>query len=202
MQNRIQELTDKIYKEGIEKGNSEAENIVKKAKEEADNIIDDAQKKAEEIIENARKQADDTKKNTDSELALSAKQAVSALKQQITDLINSSVLEENVKLAMSDQEFIQNTIGSAISNWSESGNEVDFTILLPQNIQEDMDKFLKSSVKEGLDKGITVKYSKDLERGFQVQPSDGSYKISFTDEDFINFFKQFLRPKLVEILFK
>ena len=35
MENKIQELTDKIYREGVEKGNEEAQKLITKAQEEA-----------------------------------------------------------------------------------------------------------------------------------------------------------------------
>jgi len=40
-----------------------------------------------------------------------------------------------------------------------------------------------------------------MDKGFQIGPKDGSYKVSFTDEDFKNFFKDYLRPGLIELLF-
>lgn len=35
MENKIQELTDKIYREGVEKGNEEAQRLIANAQEEA-----------------------------------------------------------------------------------------------------------------------------------------------------------------------
>ena len=36
---------------------------------------------------------------------------------------------------------------------------------------------------------------------FSVSPSDGSYKVNFGEEEFVAYFKDFLRPKLIEMLF-
>ena len=35
MENKIQELTDKIYREGVEKGNEEAQRLIANAQDEA-----------------------------------------------------------------------------------------------------------------------------------------------------------------------
>ena len=43
MQNKLQELTDKLYQEGLSKGKQEGENLVAQAKAEADRIIKEAQ---------------------------------------------------------------------------------------------------------------------------------------------------------------
>ena len=47
MENKIQELTDKIYREGVEKGNEEAQKLIVKAQEEA-------QKNSRECTERGR----------------------------------------------------------------------------------------------------------------------------------------------------
>ena len=39
MENKIQELTDKIYREGVEKGNEEAQRLIANAQEEAKKIL-------------------------------------------------------------------------------------------------------------------------------------------------------------------
>ena len=50
MENKIQELTDKIYREGVEKGNEEAQKLIVKAQEEAQKIVENAQKEADSIV--------------------------------------------------------------------------------------------------------------------------------------------------------
>ena len=46
MENKIQELADKIYQEGVEKGNAEARKLVQQAREEAEAVVADARKQA------------------------------------------------------------------------------------------------------------------------------------------------------------
>ena len=47
MENKIQELTEKIYAEGVEKGKAEADRLVCEAKESAAEIVRKAQAEAE-----------------------------------------------------------------------------------------------------------------------------------------------------------
>ena len=72
MENKIQELTDKIYREGVEKGNEEAQRLIANAQDEAKKIIEDARKEAESIVAASRKSADELADNTKSELKLFA----------------------------------------------------------------------------------------------------------------------------------
>ena len=54
MENKLQELTDKLYKEGLSKGKEEGEAILAKANEKAAEIIEEAKKQAESILKKAR----------------------------------------------------------------------------------------------------------------------------------------------------
>ena len=50
MENKLQQLTQKLYDEGLEKGRAEAERLVSEAKSEAAKIIADAKAEAEAIV--------------------------------------------------------------------------------------------------------------------------------------------------------
>ena len=70
MNNKLQELTEKIYLEGVEKGKTEAEQLISNAEQEAKAIITKAQSEAEKIKADALKHASELDKNTKSELKL------------------------------------------------------------------------------------------------------------------------------------
>ena len=53
MQNKLQELTDKLYNEGLSKGKEEGEALLAKAKAEAAEIVAAAKKEAAGIISKA-----------------------------------------------------------------------------------------------------------------------------------------------------
>ena len=57
--NKLQELTQKLYNEGLEKGRAEAERLVAEAKEQAAKIVADAKAEAEAIAKAAEMRADD-----------------------------------------------------------------------------------------------------------------------------------------------
>ena len=67
MDTKIQELTDKIYKEGVEKGNEEAGRIIADANAQKQAIVSEAEAEAKRIVAAAQKQAAELKKNTEAE---------------------------------------------------------------------------------------------------------------------------------------
>jgi len=203
MQSKLQELTEKIYQEGVEKGNAEAESIISNAKKEADSIVADAKKQAENLLKEAKKKSDETKLNGEAELKLSSKQALNALKQQVTDLINGTIVNASVSAAFDDKSFVQKMIETTIKNWNPGTKEnPDITVLVPANDEKKLVEYFTKSAKKLLDKGLEIKTDETLKSGFRISPRDGSYKIGFTEDDFTNFFKQYLRPRLVGLLFE
>ncbi|MDD2526155.1 MAG: hypothetical protein PHH63_07565, partial [Bacteroidales bacterium] len=67
MDNKIQELTEKIYNEGVEKGKEEALRIVNEAKDTEKKMLAEAQKQADQILADAKKSAQELKNNTEAE---------------------------------------------------------------------------------------------------------------------------------------
>jgi len=202
MQNKLQQLTEKIFKEGISKGNAEAEKIINDSKKQAEDIIVKAKKEADKIINDAKKKSDEIKSSSEAEFRLSSKQTINALKQQITELINGEIVGTSVKKVFEDKDFIKKLIETSIKNWQPASNEdADLTILLPEKQEKEIQQYFTKSVNDLLKKGIEIRFDADVKSGFQIGPKNGSYKISFTEEDFINFFKQYLRPRLIKLLF-
>jgi V/A-type H+-transporting ATPase subunit E len=87
MDNKLQEITEKIYREGVSKGNEEAQRIISGAKTEAGKLIRKAEEEADEIIAKAEKKAEEIRKKHGSELKLSFRQAVNLLRQEIEKTI-------------------------------------------------------------------------------------------------------------------
>lgn len=196
MENKIQELTDKIYKEGVDKANAEAQHIIGKAQDEAKSIVDKAQKEASNILANGKKQSEELLQNTKSELKLFSGQAVSALKTEITDLLTHQAVSESVKSVTHDKNFLNEFILKMSQEWAKEQN-----IVISTKDAESLTTYFAANAKDLLDKGVKIKEVNGIDSLFSISPADGSYKINFGDEEFINYFTAFLRPKLVSMLF-
>lgn len=196
MENKIQELTDKIYREGVEKGNEEAQRLVSEAKAQAEKLIDDAKKQAESILADARKSADELTENTKSELRLFAGQAVNALKTEVVNLLTNQTVTDAVKDFTADKEFLYKFILTLAEKWS--ANE---PIEIAVKDADDLKKYFTVKAKSLLDKGVTISQVNGTKLLFSISPADGSYKVNFGEEEFENYFKDFLRPQLVKMLF-
>jgi V/A-type H+-transporting ATPase subunit E len=67
---------------------------------------------------------------------------------------------------------------------------------------EALGRYFEANAKDMLNKGV-VKLEKinGKPTSFTIVPADGTFKVSFGEEEFAAFFKEFLRPQLIELLF-
>lgn len=203
METKLQELTEKIYREGIDKAKEEAKVILEDAQKEADDKLKASQKEAEEIVEQAKKEAEELKKNTLNEMQLSAKQLVSDLRQKVVNLIELKTMKPALNETFSDVEFTGNMILKMVGSWNPKESEVvNLTVLLPEDKQKELEMFFKDKAGDLLNKGLEINFSDKIKGGLKIGPKDGGYLISFTDEDFDNLFRSYMRPKLIDLLYE
>ena len=203
MTNKILKITEKIYNEGVVKAKVEADKIIDEAKNKADEIIESAKKQELEILEQAENQSAEYKKNTDSEIQLAARQFMSKLKQQISNLITTAQIESSVKEAFNDSEFIKSIILTLIKNWNpQKPEEFKLNILLPEKDKKELSEFFDTKAITVLNSRIDVKFDGKIESGFKIGPKDGSFIISFSDTDFENYFKGYLKERTKKLLFE
>lgn len=203
MENKLQQLTQKLYDEGLSKGRSEAEKMVAEAQQKARQIVADAQAQADGIVKDAQRAADDLRKNSLTEISLAGRQAVSKIKEEINTLIVAKTISEGVKQANLDVSFIKDMLLAVARNWNgASSDKVALSALLPADRQSELENAFKGSVAELLDAGIEVGYSKDVKSGFKIGAKNGGYYISFSDEDFDALLGEYLREKVSKILYQ
>ncbi len=202
MTNKIIEITEKIYNEGVVKAKLEADKIIAEAKSKADEIIESAKKQELEILEQAKNQSAEYKKNTDSEIQLAARQFISKLKQQISNLITIAQIESSVEEAFKDSEFIKSIILTLIKNWNpQKPEKFKLNILLPKKDEKEFSEFFNTKTVNILNRGIDINFDDKVNNGFKIGPKDGSFIISFSDTDFENYFKDYIKDRTKKLLF-
>ena len=194
MENKIQELTEKIFNEGVEKGRAEADRILAEANAKAAEIVKEAEAKVEAVMAKARKDAEELDANTRSELKLYSAQAVGAIKSEVANIVTDTVIKESLQAAFKE-DLLKQVILKIAERWN--ANE---QLVISTSEAEDLKKFFAAKAKALLDKGVEVKQVNGV-KGFSVSPADGSYKVNFGEGEFEAFLKSFLRPQIIELLF-
>ena len=157
MENKLDVLTKKLYEEGVDKANQEAEKIIAQAKEKAAKLIAEAEEQAKGIKAGAATEVENMKKKAESEMTLSARQAITALKQSITSLISGEVAGNIAKAGFKDEAFVQEMIVAILKKWDVASGNLNLELLLSEEEKEKFQQFVATKYKELLDKGLEIK---------------------------------------------
>ena len=197
---KLQELTQKLYNEGLSKGKEEGEAILAKARAEAAAIVKKAQEEAQAILAQAQKDAQDHKTKVEGDVKMAASQALQATRAGIERLIVAKAVDAPVKEALSGTDFLKGIIEAVAKNFSAQ-ESTDIALILPEKLQKELEPFVKNEVAKAIGKGVEASFSKKMNGGFKIGPKDGSYFISLTDESFQELIGDYLRPATKAILF-
>ena len=200
MQNKLQELTDKLYNEGLSKGKQEGEELLAKAKVQAEETVAKAQAEAAQIIAAAQKQADEIKAKVSSDIRMASSQSLAATKKDIETLVVGKMTDEPVKKALASAEFVKEVIKAVAEKFTTEG-PMDLSLLLPEALQKDLETFVTKELAKMLNAGVEASFSKKVSGGFKIGPKEGGYFVSFTDETFNELIAEYLRPATKKILF-
>lgn len=195
MDNKIQEITDKLYKEGVERGNLQAQKIVDEAHKREDVLVREAEMKAEKIVADARRDAEAMKRSTEAEIQLYCKQAMESLKMALTDVICGKIVD--LKTIFEDKDFLRGMIMTMVVEWAKKGE-----LIVSVDSSLELTKYFEVKAKELLDRSVTIDEVNGKSTSFTIAPKDGSYKIKFGESEFEEYFIDFVRPQLVDMLFK
>ena len=200
MQNKLQELTDRLYNEGLSKGKQEGEELLAKAKVQAEEIVAKAQAEAAQIVAAAQKQADEIRTKTASDIRMASNQSLAATKKDIETLVVTKMTGTEVANALTSAEFVKEVI-LAVAKGFNAEEPVDLEVILPEALKKDLEPFVTSELAKVLKSDVQASFTKKIAGGFTIGPKDGGYFISFTEETFNALISEYLRPATKKILF-
>ena len=197
---KLQELTQKLYEEGLAKGKQDGEALLQKAQSEAEGIVKQAQEEAEAILAKARKDAEDFKVKVEGDVKMAAQQAVQATRSDIENLVVSKVVDGTVDKALANEDYIKGIITAVAQKFSVD-EPADISLVLPENLKKSLEPFVKNELGKLLGKGVDASFSKKVAGGFKIGPKDGGYFVSLTDDTFKDLIGSYLRPATKKLLF-
>ena len=200
MTDKLQQLTDKLYNEGLSKGKQEGEAIVAEARKKAELLLENARKEAAEIIQKAKVDSADLKHKAESDVKMASAQALQAAKKDIENVVVAQLAQEPVKKALEDASFLKEIITEVAKKFSAQ-ESADLSLVLPEGLQKELEPFVKNELAKVLGKEVKMAFSKKIAGGLTIGPADGSYFVSLTDETFAELIGEYMRPATKKLLF-
>ena len=198
---QVQELINKIKKDGIESASEEAARIKQEAEVEAKQIVETAQKEAAEIISKGKQDAERSEKAGIAALEQASRNLVLAFKGEIQTLLDDIVATQVGKSFTDD--VLKAVIPELIKSWSakrSGGGASSLAVLLPEASLGKMQAFFKTKLAAELKKGLELRADRNLVGGFRIAQKDGSAYYDFSADSVAEMLCAYLNPKLAEIL--
>lgn len=197
---KLQELTQKLYQEGLSKGKEEGQAIVESAKKEAEEIIKKAREEAQAILDKAAKDADSHRIKVEGDVKMASQEALQTTRTAIENLLVASTVDKPVTDALSSEKFIKEIITEVAKKFSAQ-ESADLSLILPESLKAGLEPFVKGELAKLVGNGVEATFSKKIGAGFKIGPKDGGYFISLTDDAFQALIGEYLRPATKQILF-
>ncbi len=83
-----------------------------------------------------------------------------------------------------------------MQNWVEKQ-----TMIVGVENKDELENYIKANAKSLLDNKLKIESVNGIETGFVIGPDDGTYKVKFGEDEFVEYFKEFLRPQIQQLLF-
>ena len=197
MEIQLQELIDKIKKEGIESAQAGAARIKADAEAEAKKIIEDAKQEVHAVITQGKADVERNEKAGIAALNQAARNLILAFKTEIQGLLDKVTVE--AVTASYSIEVIKGILPDLIKNWAVKNTD-SLSVLLPEGDLKKLDDAFRSRLSSTLKGGVELKAGKNIDSGFHIVEKDGSAFYDFSAESVADMLSTYLNPKLAETI--
>lgn len=202
MQNKLQELTDKLYDEGLSKGRQEGEALLARAQEDASRIVEEAKSEAARIIAEAERNATELRTKAEADVKMSASQSLTAIRQDMERLVLAKIVEGQVNATLADADFVKELIRTVVAAFNPANAEpVSLDVIVPEQLRSQVEPFVTQELGRQFGAEVRIDSSKKLAGGFAIAPHNGGFMLKFTDEEFRELISSYLRPATRKLLF-
>lgn len=195
---QLQELVNKIKKDGVETAEARAREIVA-----------EAEAKARDILASARAEAEAAARKAEDESARLAKAAESAIRQAGRNLLLSfrdgvlcelSAVIKAESAKAYDAAVLRELIPQAVRAWVERGGSDDLAVLVNPKDLSGLESSLRAALKDRIAAGLEIKADASIPGGFRVGMKDGSAYYDFSAESVAELFSAYLNPRVAALM--
>lgn len=198
MEVQLQELIDRIKKDGVKAAEAEAEAILESAKKKAEKIISNAQAEADKILLNAKNENDRIVKSGEDAIRQAGRNLLISFRESVTRELNA-IVSENITAVYSSQSLAK-LIVTVVESWTSKPDAEDLSVILNGDDLKELEETLLAALKEKALKGITLKANDNFDGGFRVSVNNGSAYYDYSAEAVVDMISNYLSPRVTKLL--
>jgi V/A-type H+-transporting ATPase subunit E len=194
---RVQELLDKIKREGVDSAEAQAAKILTQAEEKRKAIIAAAEKEAKAIVEAGRLDAARAEESGKAALAQASRDLVLAFRGEIEKLL-ASIVKADTEVAF-DADALKKVLPAILEAWAKDGRD-ELAVLVPEKDLAVLEAFFKDKLAAKLKAGVELKPLKNVKSGFRVAEKGGAAYYDFSAEAAATMLGAYLNSRLAAIV--
>ena len=189
----LQQLLEKINKDGVEKAKSETLKIIDQANAQAKAIVATAAREAEQLVAHAKQEADAFEHRAEETIRQSARDTVLNVEKSVTAMLTALLLKD-VSITMNSPELVAQLASEAVRAYIQEKGEMD-VVASAKLVDVIRAKLASEAVK-----GVTVVSDAHTGSGFKVRLENGRVEHDFSGAAVADALAKNLRPKLAALL--
>ena len=199
MAEQLQELIERINREGVESAEKKAHDIISQAEEQAKQTIDAAENKAKEITEQTESDAKRTTESAEKAIQQSFRNVMLSLKEEIRKYFNG-ILSSEIRDALSKDKLSEIILAVAKKCADQIRGETEVKILVSPGDAKKLSEDLLSRFKKEVGAGLTIKPVPTIDAGFMISFDGGESSYDFTDRGLQELLSTYISTELKEII--
>ena len=195
---QLQELIDKIKKDGVSSAEASSAKIIAEAERKAASIIDEAQKKSDDMLKNARAEIARLEKASDDAVKQASRNMLISFRDSLTKELDAFIQAESAKAYSKD--LLSNLIPETVKAWAKNSDASELSVLLSEKDLKALEGELKAALKAEIAKGLELKSDKSLTAGFRIGVNNGAAFYDYSAEAVAELFAAYLNPRVAALM--
>ncbi|MFT5169633.1 MAG: V/A-type H+-transporting ATPase subunit E [Lysobacterales bacterium] len=194
MSQQVQDLIDKIKRDGTLAAEQKAVEIERDAQTKANAIVQEAKKEAVKLIKEANDTAQKAKQSGQMALKQASRDVLLSLRKEIDALLNRILVDE-IKDSLST-ESLTSIIAAAVG----SGGDGDVVVTLSDADAKTLKEGLTAKLQNKVKGSFKVQSASDVSGGFAISYDGGKSGFEFTDVALAGYLGGYVNEQLATLL--
>jgi len=195
---QLQELIDKIKKDGVASAEAAAADIIAQAEKKAADLVAEAEHKAAAVIKSAKTETERLEKASIDAVRQASRNVLIAFRDGINAQLDAFIKTETEKAYSAD--MLKTLIPETVKLWASHPDAESISVLLSEKDRKALESGFMSALKDQISKGLEIKTDSNAASGFRIGTKDGRAYYDFSAEAVANLFAAYLNTRTAGIL--
>jgi len=195
---QLQELIDKIKKDGVAAAEKSASEIISTAEKKAAKIVSDSELKADKIVKTAKTETERMEKASEDAIRQAGRNLIISFRDSVTAELSAIVKAETAKAYSG--ELLAKLIPETVKAWTAKTDAKDVSVLLSEKDLSALEKELRAALKAEIAKGLELKPDNTIAGGFRIGINKGEAYYDYSADAVADLFSAYLNPRTAAIM--